>query len=290
MHGQAGLAQLARGWVGGSRLPGTWVRDEQNAVEFVVMRRPYSPLLLLALICANPLHAQVRHDSPAGYSILPPKGWSLFSGDLAKEELQRLPEAVRNQYDPTQIDALFVDLSHPREQAFHDTLNILVEEVPLSLEEPLLSRLKAVLEDSYRKVFPDFVPLGFERVDLAGGPAVLFRARYLMPAPQREGAQPPPNAEREQSSPEPSMRPVIMHQFIVSGPARYLVLTCTFAAGREAERAVVCRRAAETLRFLAPQATEQRTAAASAPPSHTPPASKDPLKRSHDEDPRPSED
>ena len=103
-----------------------------------------------------------------------------------------------------------------------------------------------MLTEAYGKDFPNFKLEAFEQTEIAGRPATSMRARYGLPSKaKREGTD---------AKGEATLLPVVMHQFIVAGPDRYLVVTCTFAEERAGLVAPICRESVESIAFDAPAA------------------------------------
>ncbi len=218
-----------------------------------VVPRLLPVLLLPALSLASPASAQVRHHSKEGYSILPPDGWRLFSGVLSEEELSVLPEGIRRNYDPSKVDVMFIHLGEePGKSRFNDTLNVVVQTGSLNIDDRFLERMRGVLADAYGRDFPQFRMESFERTEIAGHPATSMRARYGLPVRSKQA-----DGDAEEGG---TLLPVVMHQFIVAGRERYLVVTCTFEAMRAETVAPICRRSVDSVRFDTAPASEEAPA------------------------------
>ena len=124
-------------------------------------------VLVLALVSASLLlvstaFAQDPFKSGKGYSILPPTGWEVVSGELAAPELEKLPPNVRDHYNPKETDVLFMDSAAAKDSDFKDNLNVLVLDEPVPINPELLTELKDVLTEQYKSLFDSFQLVAFE--------------------------------------------------------------------------------------------------------------------------------
>lgn len=178
--------------------------------------------MVVALVVQAAPQETKPFESKKGYRITGPDGWSEVSAQLTEEQKARLPEKIRKLYNPASMDVMFMEAEGPETQAFRDNLNVVVVEEALEPSEETVGLLKTAFVEQYKAVFQDFELLGMEVRDLKDGPRVIeVRVNYTLLGNK-----------------------LLMHQMLVSGKKRSLVVTMTAkrgggpAASRLLEKAV----------------------------------------------------
>lgn len=162
----------------------------------------------LAALFAVAAHAAAGQEampfeSTKGYRMSGPAGWSIVSGRLSDEEKARLPEQIRNAYDPSKTDVIFMEAADAG--GFRDNLNVVVVEQAVPANDDSVEQLKPVLLNQYKALFKDFELLGIGVRAVKDGPRVLeVRGNYELLGNK-----------------------LFMHQMLVPGEKRTLVVTLT---------------------------------------------------------------
>ena len=166
------------------------------------------------------------HQSEQGYSIISPAFWEVVTGTLSDEEMQKLPEDIRATYDPKTTDVIFMN-SKVGEGEFNDNINVVVlaERIPVS--EELIAELKPILTEQYKKVFKeDFALESFEAATFGEHAAVEIKATYRLLGYD-----------------------LYLHQALISGANKALVITCTLERSRREGSDNLCNASFASVKF-----------------------------------------
>lgn len=189
-------------------------------------------LVGLVSLIATPVFAQDEGDaaepfkSPRGYTIVPPSGWEVVSGELDEAELQKLPKNIRDHYDPKTTDAMFMDLVTDKESEFKDNLNIVVLDEAVPINDDLVGELKQILTDQYKSLFEEFELKSFEKTTFGNNEAVRIEATYKLLGYD-----------------------LVLYQALMAGPDKALVITCTMDQSRKEERMKTCTESFKSVAF-----------------------------------------
>jgi hypothetical protein len=202
----------------------------------VALRLWLISLILVALAAFATAHgASAQDDRPAyksakGYSILPPQGWEVISGELDDAEFKKLPPEVQNNYNPKSADVLFMDLTGvtagSASKDFRDCLNVAVIDETIPVNEELSKELEKILGEQYSNLLQNFQVSAFETRQFGQHKAIHIRASY-----------------------EALNHKLFLYQALVAGPGNTVVLTCTVDDTRKADRMKQCEDAFASLTF-----------------------------------------
>ncbi len=204
----------------------------------MLLRSARPILFLLALLIAAAFTSSATaqegerppYKSTKGYSILPPAGWEVVSGELDDQEFKKLPPEIQNNYNPKSADVLFMDLSGAAaggdKKDFRDCLNVAVIEEAVPVNDELSKELEKILGEQYGNLLKNFQVSAFETRKFGVNQAIHLRASY-----------------------EAINYKLFMYQALVTGPDKTLVLTCTVDESRKNDRMKQCEEAFSSLAF-----------------------------------------
>ena len=165
--------------------------------------------------------------SPKAYTITPPAGWTSVSAYMTEEQLAQLPEKVRAQFRPEQVDVLFMDQAEQKlGSSFGDNVNVVVIAEVVPLDDKTVSELKIMLTAEYSKVFDAFKMTDFTVIKLGAKPALRVQGTY-----QLNGVD------------------LHLNQTFIPGKTNSLVVTCTMDRARAKDRTPLCDGAAASVTF-----------------------------------------
>ncbi len=180
---------------------------------------------LLCVVSAATAQDATPYKSNKGYAVQPPSGWEWVTGELEPAELERLPQTIREHYDPNTTDAMFMDLSG-KDDAFKDNLNVVVLDDVIPLSPELVEELQRILTQQYESMFESFNLEAFEMAQYGPHSAVKILATYKL-------------LDYE----------LVLFQALMSGPKNSLVLTCTMEKSRRDDRINTCGQAFGSVKF-----------------------------------------
>ena len=168
-----------------------------------------------------------RYDG-GSFTITPPNGWQLVSGNLSQKEVQKLPENLREHYNMRNTDVIFMNIPSQDAEAkgFRDSLNIVTVSDPIPLNDDLVQELSNVLKQQYESMFEKF-ELESTQITKVGELEVL----------QVKGAYSVLNYK------------IKMEQYLVPSKRESLVLTCTYDTSKSdaSDILAACNKAVESL-------------------------------------------
>ena len=155
--------------------------------------------------------ASEKYDAGT-FSITPPRGWMLVSGNLSEKEVQKLPENVREHYTLRNTDVIFMNLDAPDAdtKGFKDSLNIVTINEPIPLSEDLVNELKTVLTQQYEAMFENFEFESATQTTLNDIDVLQIKGGYKV-----------------------LNYDVKMEQYLVPSSKESVVLTCTYDASKD---------------------------------------------------------
>ena len=168
-----------------------------------------------------------RYDG-GSFTVAPPAGWQLVSGNLNPKELQKLPENIREHYNARNTDVIFMNIPtrDAETKGFRDSLNIVTISDPIPLNDDLVKELNNVLKQQYESMFEKF-ELESTQVTKVGNLEVL----------QVKGSYTVLNYK------------IKMEQYLVPAKKESLVLTCTYDTSKSDASDIIgaCNKAVESL-------------------------------------------
>jgi len=194
-----------------------------------------SLLALLTFLCCMflvPSGTFAQNDENEKYdggsfTITPPKGWILVSGNLGDKELAKLPENIREHYNSRNTDVLFMNiagLDQQPTQGFKDSLNIVTvtEEIPLT--DDLVKELTDVLKQQYVNMFDNFEATSMEKSKIGARDVFEVKGTYSI-----------------------LNYSIMMRQVFIPLSNVSLVMTCTYESSHEDDVADLCDKAIRSL-------------------------------------------
>lgn len=146
------------------------------------------------------------------FSLIPPKGWLIVSGNLSEKEVQKLPENVREHYTLRNTDVIYMNLDAPDAdtKGFKDSLNIVTINEPIPLSDELVKELTTVLTQQYETMFENFEFESAKQIKLGEIDVLQVKGGYKV-----------------------LNYDVRMEQYLVPSSKESVVLTCTYDSSKD---------------------------------------------------------
>ncbi len=168
-----------------------------------------------------------KFESPY-YTISIPNNWTTVTGELEPKELEKLPQSVREHYNPQAMDAMFVNLSDEelKDDAFKDCINVVIIDDEIPATDDLVAELKGLMEQQYSSIFEQFRLLNFDWVKKEGPKMLNVQAQYKLL-----------NYELN------------LEQYLIPSDKKSIIITCTYEKSREAALRNLCAKTVTSLQI-----------------------------------------
>lgn len=185
-------------------------------------------MLFTANAFADTPNGEAEKYDGGTFTIVPPQGWLLVSGNLSEKEVQKLPENVREHYTLRNTDVIYMNLEGPDAdtKGFKDSLNIVTINEPIPLSDELVQELTNVLTQQYEAMFENFEFDSAKQTKLNDLDVLLVKGSYKV-----------------------LNYNIKMEQYLVPSTKDSVVLTCTYDASKDkaAEIAKACTDSVKSL-------------------------------------------
>ncbi len=194
----------------------------------------HSAVVLFILSCfatiamaQEPVPEENKTFESSTYDVSIPNNWTTITGELDSNELEKLPQSVREHYNPQAMDAMFVNLSDKdiRDDDFKDCINIVIVNEVIPNTDEMIAELKTLIEQQYASFFEEFRLLNFDWVTQSGRKALNIQAQYKLL-----------NYE------------LGLEQFVISTDKNAIILTCTYERSRESAMRDICSKTFTSLK------------------------------------------